>query len=83
MLDAHGWGDLQPVLNRMTKEGKWDQPAGEVSDEMLTTFAAVGTPTEAATIARKRFAGIIDSVVLGAGHGPEVLAEQRRILAGD
>ena len=45
-LDAHGWGDLQPDLNRLTKEGRWNDIASVISDEVLHTLAAVGEPYE-------------------------------------
>ena len=41
VLDAHGWGDLQPELNRLSKEGRWDVMASLIDDEMLDTFAVV------------------------------------------
>ena len=39
VLDTHGWGDLQPRVNRLTKEGNWEQLPHEISDEMLQAFA--------------------------------------------
>ena len=54
MLDLHGWGDLQPELNAMSKQGKWDRMAGLVSDEMLRTIAACGTPGQIAEHIRGR-----------------------------
>ncbi|HEX5614118.1 MAG TPA: TIGR03617 family F420-dependent LLM class oxidoreductase, partial [Acidimicrobiia bacterium] len=39
VLDVHGWGDLQPELNRLSKEGRWDVMAGLFTDEMVDTFA--------------------------------------------
>ncbi len=80
VLAEHGWGDLQPLLNRMTKEGKWDKLAGEVSDEMVDTFACVGTPTEAVAKVKDRFGGYIDRITLDAKAPPDVLAEQLNVL---
>ena len=48
MLDCHGWGDLQPELQRMTRENRWDLMMELVSDEMLNTFAVVGHTSEIA-----------------------------------
>src|SRR3954452_6352818 len=47
VLELHGWGELQEELNTLTKRGAWDETAGLVSDEMVHTFAIVGTPEEA------------------------------------
>jgi probable F420-dependent oxidoreductase len=80
VLDTHGWGDLQPRLNRMTKEGRWDQLPGEISDEVLHAFAAVGDPIEVATQIRQRFGGLVDRTALAANFSPEVLEQQMSIL---
>jgi probable F420-dependent oxidoreductase len=80
VLDTHGWGDLQPRLNRMTKEGQWDQLPGEISDEVLHAFTAVGDPIEVATQIKQRFGGLIDRTALAASFSPEVLEQQMNIL---
>ena len=80
VLAEHGWGDLQPVLNRMTKEGKWDKLAGEISDEMLETFACVGTPTEAVGKVKERFDGYINRMTLDSRTSPDVLSQQLAVL---
>jgi probable F420-dependent oxidoreductase len=43
VLDHHGWGDLQLELNTLSKRGEWGQMAGLIDDEMMATFAVVGT----------------------------------------
>ncbi|BBY65637.1 hypothetical protein MHEL_38800 [Mycolicibacterium helvum] len=34
VLDIHGWGDLQPELNSMSKQGKWLEMAGLISERV-------------------------------------------------
>ncbi len=82
VLDVHGWGDLQPVLNKMTKEGKWDELAGEISDEVLETFAAVGEPVPAANLVRDRFSGVVDRLTLDLRKNSDTLAEQMSAIRG-
>ena len=82
VLDLHGWGDIQPVLNRMTKEGKWSELAGEISDEVLETFAAVGEPVPAARLTKQRFDGIVDRVTLDIRKSEQTLAEQMSVIRG-
>ena len=53
VLDTHGWGDLQPELNAMSKQGKWATMAGLINDEVMTTIAACGTPAEVAATHRR------------------------------
>ena len=52
VLEHHGWGDLQPELTRMSKEGKWKEMGDLIDDDMVRTFAAVGdVPTVARSCA--------------------------------
>jgi probable F420-dependent oxidoreductase len=82
VLDTHGWGELQPVLNRMTKEGQWDQLPAEIPDEVLEAFCLIGSPLEIATQLRDRFGGLIDRAVLDGNRSPEILDQQLQIVRG-
>jgi len=53
-LDFHGWGDLQPVLNRMSKEGKWLEMVNEISDELIDTMCVCGKPSEIGPLVKTR-----------------------------
>jgi probable F420-dependent oxidoreductase len=68
VLDAHGWGDLQPELNRLTKEGRWDLMAGLIDDEMLNTFAVCGRPSEIAGLMTERYGALVDRVAFNAPY---------------
>lgn len=48
VLDVHGWGDLQPELNRLSKQGEWAAMGDLVTDEMIDTLAVHGTPDDVA-----------------------------------
>ncbi len=64
VLDVHGWGDLQPELNAMSKQGRWQEMATLIDDEVLHTIAACGTPSEIADHIRDRVAGVSDRICL-------------------
>lgn len=64
VLDVHGWGDLQPELNAMSKQGRWQEMATLIDDEVLHTIAACGTPDEIADHIRDRVAGVSDRICL-------------------
>lgn len=64
VLDAHGWGDLQPELNAMSKQGRWQEMSSLITDEILHTIAACGTPAEVAAHVRDRVHGISDRLCL-------------------
>jgi len=62
VLEAEGWGDLQPELRALTREGRWDELPGRIEPTMLSTLAARGTPAEVAADIRGRFGDRVDQV---------------------
>jgi probable F420-dependent oxidoreductase len=64
VLELHGWGELQDELNAMTKQGKWDEMSALIDDEVLHTFAIVGTPEDAFAEIRKRYGDIATRITL-------------------
>lgn len=59
VLDCHGWGDLQTELNHMSKQGKWKEMGGLITDEILETFAVVGEPEAIGPELQKRYGDVI------------------------
>ena len=41
VLELHGWGDLQPELNTLSKRGEWVKMGELIDDDMLNAFAVV------------------------------------------
>ncbi|ORA34011.1 LLM class F420-dependent oxidoreductase [Mycobacterium aquaticum] len=64
VLDVHGWGDLQPELNALSKQGRWQEMGSLIDDEMLHTIAACGSPSDIAAHIRDRVCGVSDRVCL-------------------
>lgn len=60
VLGVHGWGDLQAELNTMSKQGKWNEMGGLITDEMLNTFAVVGKPDEIVPEIKRRYGDFMD-----------------------
>ena len=46
VLDVEGWGDLQPELNRLSKQGEWASMSKLIDDDVLRTIGVFGTPEE-------------------------------------
>lgn len=63
-LELHGWGDLQGELNRLTKEGRWDELPDQVDDEVLDTLAVRGRPDEIGALVAARYGDTVDRVGL-------------------
>ncbi len=70
-LDCHGWGELHLKLNRMSKQGLWDEMAERIDDEILETIAVVGPREEIAGKLRARLDGIADGVSLTNNRAPD------------
>ncbi len=70
-LDCHGWGDLQPELNRLSKVGRWDDMAELIDDEILGSIAVVGERHEIAPALAQRLGGIADGVSLTHNRAPD------------
>ncbi|SNS65581.1 probable F420-dependent oxidoreductase, MSMEG_2256 family [Sphingomonas laterariae] len=64
VLEHHGWHDLGPRLNRMSKEGRWDEMTGLITGEIVDAFAVRGAPSEIAGRIAARCAGLVDRVTL-------------------
>jgi probable F420-dependent oxidoreductase len=60
VLDLHGWGELQPELNALSKQGKWVEMGDLIDDEMLSTFAVVAEPQDVAKELSQRYGGVVD-----------------------
>ncbi|HVF75534.1 MAG TPA: LLM class F420-dependent oxidoreductase [Acidimicrobiales bacterium] len=84
VLELHGWGDLQTELNALSKQGEWKKMGTLLDDEVLRTFAAVGTPAEAARTIKERFTGVVHRVNFymtyqpGEGLVSELVSELRK-----
>jgi len=76
VLDAHGWGDLQPELNRLSKTGDWAAMASLITDEIVDTFAICGAPEEIGALAQKRYGDLVQRVS-AEGDDPSILASFR------
>jgi len=68
VLEAHGWGDLQGELNRLSKTGDWAAMAAAIDDELLGTFAVCGAPDEIAPTITRRYGGLVDRIAFNAPY---------------
>ncbi|WP_396655336.1 TIGR03617 family F420-dependent LLM class oxidoreductase [Microbacterium sp.] len=59
VLALHGWEAVHERLNALSRRGAWADMAAAVPDDMLTSFAAIGTPAEVAGQLRERYTGTV------------------------
>ena len=80
VLDFHGWGELQPQLNALSKQGKWVEMGELINDDVLHAFAIVCGPDEVASAVKARFDGVIDRVSFYAANAAD--GQWEKVLAG-
>lgn len=67
VLGVHGWGDMQPELNKMSKQGQWAEMGDLVTDEMLNTFGVMGEPKDVVPEILSRYGDFTDRTSGGFG----------------
>ena len=73
VLEQHGWESIQPELNNLTKKGLWQDIPNLISDEILESIAATGTPDEVSQIIFDRYSSIASRIAPSIFSGdPEV-----------
>lgn len=83
VLDLHGWGDLQSELNLMSKQGRWDEMADLITDDILDAFAVVGEPEAVARGIKERYSGLVDRTSLQLpGVSREKMPDLMKIVRG-
>jgi len=55
VLDLHGWAGLHEQLNGLSRRGDWAGMGALITEDVLHTLAAVGTPEEVAAELRARY----------------------------
>jgi probable F420-dependent oxidoreductase len=60
VLESIGVGELQDELNRMSKQGRWEEMGTLISDDILNAFAVVGEPPSIPGQIKARYGDIID-----------------------
>jgi probable F420-dependent oxidoreductase len=68
VLEIHGWGGLQEELNGLSKQGEWVKMGTLIDDEILNTFAVVGTPEQIAPEISKRYGDNIQRLSFSAPY---------------
>ncbi len=85
ILTLHGLDDLGAKLHAMSTQGRWNEMAAEVPDDVVHIFAACGTYQAIARAVEDRFGGLADAVELNfpadalPGLRRELLSDIRRI----
>ena len=67
-MDAVGYGDLQPELNRLSKEGQWDRLADYIDDDFVDAFCTRGRPEQIPSLLKQRYGAVADRLAIYAPY---------------
>jgi probable F420-dependent oxidoreductase len=71
VLACHGFDDLHPELNRLSKEGRWAEMSSLIPEELMAAVAVMGPRREIAAQLRDRVEGLGDTVSLVNNRNPD------------
>lgn len=72
VLERHGWGDLQPELSALSKQGRWKEMGNLIDDAVLNAFSVVAEdPAAAGREIRKRYTGLLNRVNVVLPYEPD------------
>lgn len=60
VLDSIGAGELQPELNTMSKQGRWEEMGNLITPDILKEFAVVGEANTIASQITSRYGDLVD-----------------------
>jgi probable F420-dependent oxidoreductase len=77
VLAVHGWDHLQPRLQQLVRDGRWDEMPALVTDEVLASLTVRGSPQAVANELSRRYEGVADRVgfYLPYAHDPTLVTE--------
>jgi len=83
VLEHHGWEDVGQELHRLSREGKWTEMPGCISDEMLEEWAIVATYDELIPKLIERSRGLYTTIQLGIPTGLMKDADRVRAMIAE
>jgi probable F420-dependent oxidoreductase len=79
VLEAHGWKEVGDRLFRLSMEGKWQDMAAAITDEMLEEFAIIGAYDEIVPKIKERYGGVLTTIGLTSGFGARTAQDDERL----
>ncbi|MEM0955228.1 MAG: TIGR03617 family F420-dependent LLM class oxidoreductase [Pseudomonadota bacterium] len=70
-LEAAGYAELQPELNRLSKAGEWDVMAERIDDGMLQAFAVCGEPHTIGPELKRRYGDFVQRLGIYAPYAQD------------
>jgi len=80
-LELFGWKDRGEHLHQLTREGRWDEMAGVVTDEMLDAFVPAAPYAEIAGVLEEWYGGLTDRLAFPMPSDPRYEAQAAQVIA--
>ncbi|MCP2164098.1 TIGR03617 family F420-dependent LLM class oxidoreductase [Goodfellowiella coeruleoviolacea] len=74
LLDLHGLSELREELHRLSAEGRVDEMASAIDDDVLNTIAVVGEPKQVAAEILARYGDLVTSLSFYSPHNSDPAA---------
>ena len=68
VLEHHGMGDLQPTLNALARDGRWNEMGALIPAELYDAMVIAGPPGEVGPELRRRYGDVFDRVSVNAPY---------------
>ena len=69
-LELHGWGEVGRHLRRLTREGRWQEMKGAITDEMLDQLVPLGSYGEIADVLRQWYGDLVTALAFPMPEDP-------------
>ena len=79
-LELLGWGERGPRLRQLTREGKWGEMPGVISDEMLDELLPTAPFAEIADVLRERYADLATTITFPLPEDPALDPQVARVI---
>ena len=81
VLETEGRGDLHPELRRLSREGRWEEMAALIDDDLLDSVVLRGDPAQVAARLAQRYEGLADRIAMSTPGG--IADEDLAALVGE
>ncbi len=79
-LELHGWGELGRRLHQLTREGRWEEMRGAITDEMLDQLVPSGPYHDIAGILTDWYGELASSITFPMPDDPQYDAQARAVI---
>lgn len=80
ILEFYGWQDRGAQLNRLVREGRWNDLSPLITDEMLDVLIPIAPYGEIADLLRERYASLADNISFALPDDPALDTEVARVI---